>query len=221
MPARRVLCYGDSNTYGFIPVETPPSTRYPAELRWPHVMRAALGDDVEVIEEGLNGRTTDADDPAAPLLSGAALNGAAYLPACLNSHLPLDAIAIMLGTNDTKPHLGRTPLRIAQGMKRLADIVRTMDGGIGTAYANPTVLLICPPPLGTLSPAFVEMFAGGLEKTRLMPPLYAAMAQAAGVGFLDAGSVMSTDGVDGVHVSAEMQRRLGLAVAGKLRELLA
>jgi lysophospholipase L1-like esterase len=221
MPARRILCYGDSNTYGFIPVETPPSTRYPTEQRWPQVMRAALGDDVEVIEEGLNGRTTDTQDPTNPLLGGAALDGAAYLAACLNSHLPLDAIAIMLGTNDTKPHLDRTPLRIAQGMKRLADIVRTMDGGIGTAYPNPRVLLICPPPLGTLSAAFVDMFAGGLEKTRLMPPLYEAMAQAAGVEFLDAGSVISTDGVDGVHLSAEMQRRLGLAVAAKLRAMLA
>lgn len=221
MATRRILCFGDSNTWGFIPVATPPSSRYPAEQRWPQVMRAILGGDVEVIEEGLNGRTTDTPDPANPLLGGAGLDGSAYLPACLASHLPLHDVVIMLGSNDTKPHLGRTAARIAQGAKRLLDIVRTLDGGVGTSYPNPRLLLVCPPPLGTLSPAFTEMFAGGVEKTRLMPPLYQAAAQAAGAAFLDAGTVITTDGVDGVHLSAEMQRRLGQAVAGALAGALA
>jgi lysophospholipase L1-like esterase len=221
MAALRILCFGDSNTYGFVPVQAPPSSRYPREHRWPHVMAAALGADVEVIEEGLNGRTTDTSDPAEPLLGGAGLDGSAYLAACLNSHLPLDAVCIMLGTNDTKQHLGRTPQRIALGAKRLADIARTLDGGVGTTYPNPRVLLICPPPLGQLSAAFLDMFAGGVEKSRLLPPLYAEVAKAAGVGFLDAGTVIATDGVDGLHLSVEMQRRLGLALADALRPLLA
>ncbi len=215
MAPRRILCFGDSNTWGFVPVATPPSTRYAAEHRWPIVMRQALGG-AEVIEEGLNGRTTDTPDPANPLLGGAGLDGSAYLPACLASHLPLDAVVIMLGTNDTKPHLGRTPARIAQGAKRLLDIVRTLDGGVGTSYPNPHLLLVCPPPLGNFSAAFVEMFAGAVEKSRLLPPLYEAAARAAGAAFLDAGRFISTDGIDGVHLSAEMQRRLGEAVAAAL-----
>lgn len=220
MVERRVLCFGDSNTWGFVPISTPPSSRYARELRWPNVMGASLGPDVTVIEEALNGRTTDIADPAQPLLAGAGLDGAAYLPAALASHLPLDAVVIMLGTNDTKAHFARAPARIATGAKRLLDIVRTLDGGVGSAYANPRVLLICPPPLGTFSPWFAEMYAGGLEKSRALPPLYEAVARAAGAAFLDAGSVIATDGVDGVHLSADMQRRLGLAVAEAVRPLL-
>jgi lysophospholipase L1-like esterase len=220
MAERRVLCFGDSNTWGFVPVQTPPSTRYPRAERWPHVMAAALGDDVTVIEEALNGRTTDAADPQHPALGGAGLDGHAFLPAALASHLPLDALVVMLGTNDTKAHLARTPERIAAGAKRLLDCARVLDGGIGTGYANPLLLLICPPPLGQLSPHFVPVFAGGVEKSRALPPLYAAAARAAGAGFLDAATVIATDGVDGVHFSAEMQRRLGLAVAEVLRPRL-
>ena len=42
--AKRVLCFGDSNTWGFIPVpHGAPSSRYAREQRWPHVMAAALG----------------------------------------------------------------------------------------------------------------------------------------------------------------------------------
>ena len=220
MAERRVLCFGDSNTWGFVPVASSPSSRFARELRWPHVMGAALGPGVTVIEEALNGRTTDAPDPAHPLLGGAGLDGAAYLPAALASHLPLDVVVIMLGTNDLKPHLARTPQRIAQGAKRLLDIARTLDGGVGTAYPNPRLLLVCPPPPGAFSPDFAEMFAGAAEKARAMPPLYEAVARAAGAAFLDAGTVIATDGVDGVHLSADMQRRLGLAIADSVRPLL-
>ena len=217
--SRRILCFGDSNTWGFVPVPTPPSSRFARTQRWPHVMAEALGIAAEVVEEALNGRTTDADDPLLPL-GGVGANGLAYLPAALASHLPLDLVVIMLGTNDVKPHLARSAPRIAIGAKRLIDCVRTLDGGVGSTYPNPQVLLIAPAPLGRLSAAFEEMFAGGQAKTVAMAPLYQAVAERAGVGFLDAGAHIETDGADGVHLSADMQRRLGMAVAAKVRGML-
>ena len=41
-----------------------------------------------------------------------------------------------------------------------------------------------------------------------------------GAKFLDAGSVVSTDGVDGLHLTAESQKKLGAAVAAKVKEIL-
>ncbi len=218
----RILCFGDSNTWGYIPAPNgSPTTRYARAQRWPHVMAATLGGDVEVIEEALSGRTTDILDPDLAQVAGAGTDGSAYLPAALASHLPLDLVVVMLGTNDVKPHLGRTPQRIALGAKRLLDSVRTLDGGVGTVYPNPRALLVCPPPLGALTPPFDEMFAGGHAKTQQLPALYQAVATAAGVAFLDAGQVIATDGLDGVHFSAEMQHRLGVAVAETVRRVLA
>jgi lysophospholipase L1-like esterase len=218
--ATRILCFGDSNTWGFIPVATPPTTgRYERNQRWPHVMAAALGGDVEIIEEALNGRTTDAPDPLMPV-AGAGADGSAYLPVALASHLPLDLVIVMLGTNDVKPHLGRNAPRIAGGAKRLIDQVRTLDGGVGSTYPNPKILLIAPPPLGRLSPFFEEMFAGGHPKSVALAPLYEGVAALTGAAFLNAGDHIQTDGVDGVHFSEAMQRTLGLAVAEKVRGLL-
>ena len=72
---KRVMLYGDSNTWGFIPIkEGAPSTRYPADVRWPGVLQAKLGDDYEVVVEALNGRTTDLDDRTVPQISGAGLD---------------------------------------------------------------------------------------------------------------------------------------------------
>ncbi len=213
----RILCYGDSNTWGCGPTPQPPAPRHPADSRWPRVLAAELGSNCEVIEEGLNARTTDTADPMQPSLSGAGVDGAAYLPACLASHLPLDLVVIMLGTNDLKAHFNRSPLRIALGAGRLVDIVQRIDGGIGTPYASPQVLLICPPPLAEMK-FFAEEFAGGHEKSRALPAAYAAMAKAAGALFLDAGTVIETDGPDGLHLSAKSQVALGRAVAAMLRD---
>lgn len=56
---KTVLCYGDSNTWGADPAGP---IRFALDVRWPGVMRRALGPDYWVIEEGLNGRTTVWDD---------------------------------------------------------------------------------------------------------------------------------------------------------------
>ena len=167
----RIVAYGDSITWGFVPNANPPSTRFAPEDQWPGTLQKELGDNYQVIPEGLNGRTTDARDPGASI-SGAQLDGSAYLPACLNSHLPLDLVIIMLGTNDLKPVFNRTPMRIAIGAAHLIDLVNTLNGGVGTNYKNPKVLLICPPPLSPTiekGPVFGEMFKGGLENRKNFP----------------------------------------------------
>ena len=140
----RIMVFGDSNSWGWVPNPNPPSVRYPVDSRWPGVLQKELGSDYEVIEEALNGRTTDAYDDS---IAGAGLNGADYLPAAIASHHPLDLVIIMLGTNDLKSVYKRTPQRIAMGAAHLVDIVNSIKGGIGTSYPSPKVLLICPAPL--------------------------------------------------------------------------
>ena len=55
-----VLCYGDSNTHG---ADSESSSRLPLSARWTTYLQAALGREVTVVPEGLNGRTTVIDDP--------------------------------------------------------------------------------------------------------------------------------------------------------------
>jgi lysophospholipase L1-like esterase len=217
MSPRRILCFGDSLTWGWIPVdEGVPTLRYPKDVRWPGVLAAQLGPDYEVLEEGLSARTTTAEDPADPRL-----NGSTYLPACLASHLPLDLVILMLGTNDTKVNLNRTPFDIAAGMGVLATQVLTSAGGVGTAYPAPAVLIVAPPPLAAMPhPWFELVFSGGQEKTAELARVYSALASFMKVPFFDAGSVISTDGVDGVHFTEENNRNLGVALAEQVRNLL-
>jgi len=83
--------------------------------------------------------------------------------------------------------------------------------------------MICPPALDPKiekGPVFAEMFKGGLEKSKQLPPLYEAVTKMGGAEFLNAGSVVSTDGVDGLHLASESEKKLGAAVAAKVKEIL-
>ena len=218
MSPKTLMCFGDSLTWGWTPTEqTAPTERFPQDLRWTGILADRLGTGHRVIEEGLSGRTTTADDP----LDGR-LNGSAYLPAALASHFPLDLVLIMLGTNDTKAYFGRAPFDIGTGMAALVNQVLTSAGGVGTTYPAPKVLVIAPPPLAPIpNPWFAQVFAGGSEKSSQLAEVYSAMARFFGVDFFDAGSVITTDGVDGIHFTAQNNRDLGEALAPVVLDLLA
>jgi lysophospholipase L1-like esterase len=204
---RTMLVYGDSNSHG-----TPPmpdwngSPRFDRQTRWPGVAAAALGSGWHVIEEGLPGRTTVLDD----LIEGPHRNGALVLPAILGSHAPLDLVVVMLGTNDLKQAFALTPHEIGDGVEKLVKIILGAECGPGGAA--PQILLVVPPPIleaGCLQ----EMFAGGAAKSARLLPEYQAIAAKWGTGLLDAGKVIVSSPIDGVHFAAGEHAKLGRAVA--------
>lgn len=218
MSAKRIMCFGDSLTWGWVPVvEGVPTTRYPADVRWTGVLQSELGKDHIVIEEGLSARTTMLNDPTDPRL-----DGSAYLPSALASHLPLDLVILMLGTNDTKAYFHRTPFEVAAGMSKLVGQVLSSTGGVGTVYPAPQVLVIAPPPLTPMPHAYFQsLFDGAHEKSVEFGKLYGDLADFMKVNFLNAGDHISTDGVDGIHFTEENNRVLGQVVADKVRNIFA
>jgi len=155
---KTILCYGDSNTWGYNPLT---KERYSREERWTGILQKELGEDYEVIEEGLNGRTTVWDDP----IEGYK-NGKEYLIPCLESHRPVDLVIIMLGTNDLKKRFSLSTFEIANGAKVLVNIVQKSKAGPGEIA--PKVLLMAPPPVGKLT-ELAEEFEGAEEKSKNFP----------------------------------------------------
>jgi lysophospholipase L1-like esterase len=205
-----VLCYGDSNTWGFAPGG---AGRFPSDVRWPGVTQKALGRSFHVIEEGLNGRTTAWDDP----VEGVYRNGKPYLLPCLLSHAPLDVVVLFLGVNDLKKRFALTAAQIAQSVASLVEIIR--GSGAGRAGAAPAVLLMCPPPLGKLT-EYAEMLEGGTEKSLALAAEYAGTARQLGCAFLDVGTLLRASDLDGVHFGEKDHRALGKAVAAAVKALV-
>lgn len=210
---KRILCYGDSNTWGYDPVT---QARFDERTRWTRVLAATLGDGYEIIEEGLNGRTTVWDDPVEGELASDK-NGRTYLGPCLQTHAPLDGVILMLGTNDLKQRFGLPASDIALGVKALVGVIRRSS--CGRDAAAPPVLLLAPPPLAPMTDqmALAEMFRAGEAKSRHFGTLYARVAQETGCDFLDTCTVIRSSQVDGIHFDAGEHARLGTALAERIR----
>lgn len=179
VPVKTILCYGDSNTWGYVPAT---GQRHPRNVRWPGVLQAALGPDFHVVEEGLNGRTTVLEDP-----SRLAKNGLTYLRPCLDSHAPLDLLILMLGTNDLKNRFGLSAADVAVNIAMMLHVVR--QGGYLIEGTSPPVLLISPPHVGTAMPELANLYAGADVKSRQLARHYKAVADKAVCVFLDAAEV--------------------------------
>ena len=94
---KRILCFGDSNTWGYISGSD--HQRYDENERWTGVLQNLLGNEYKIIEEGLNSRTIITNDPR-PLREGR--SGYDYLLPCLDSHDPIDLVVAMIGSNELK-----------------------------------------------------------------------------------------------------------------------
>jgi lysophospholipase L1-like esterase len=126
----------------------------------------------------------------------------------------------MLGTNDTKAYFHRTPLDVALGLSVLVTQVLTSGGGVGTVYPAPKVLIVAPPPLAPMPhPWFRLVFDGAQEKTAQLADAYDALASFVKVPFFNAGSVITTDGVDGIHFTEQNNHELGVALSERVREV--
>ncbi|MBN3796229.1 SGNH/GDSL hydrolase family protein [Burkholderia sp. Ac-20392] len=213
MTQKTVLCYGDSNTHGTRPMtRAGVLDRFAREERWTGVLAQTLGASWRVIEEGLPARTTVHDDP----IEGRHKNGLSYLRACLESHLPVDVVVLMLGTNDLKTRFSVTPADIATSVGvLLAEIAAC---GAGPSGASPKLVLMAPAPI--VEVGFLgEIFAGGAAKSRQLAKRYEQVANDAGAHFLDAGAIIEVSPVDGVHFAADQHRALGQRVAALLQQI--
>ena len=206
---REIMCFGDSNTWGYNPLTR---GRFPRGERWPGVLQARLGAAYFVTEEGLNGRTTVWEDP----VEGDRM-GKRHLMPCLESHAPLDLLILMLGTNDMKKRYSAPASDIAAGVGVLLDIAAR--SGCGIDGKAPRVLLVAPPPIAALT-EFASLFEGAADKSPLLAKLYAEVARARACAFLDAGTVIRSSDADGIHFEEKEHRTLGETIAREVKRIL-
>lgn len=206
---RTVLCYGDSNTWGYEPAT---GNRFPEDVRWPGVLARELGSGFRVIEEALNGRTTVRDDPVEEYK-----NGKDYLTPCLQSHAPLDLVIVALGINDLKTRFFASASDVADGAGVLVSIAQR--SGAGPDGGSPAVLLVAPPPVGSLT-ELAQMFAGAEEKSKGFSRQYRRVAEKYGCRLFDAGDVARASDRDGIHLEADEHRKLGEAMVASAKASL-
>ena len=170
---KRILCLGDSNTWGYDPRSWFGSL-YPADVRWTGLLEQAGW---KVFNCGQN---------------GASIPDKTAFPAIVNriqSRLPLDVITVMLGSNDLLE--GLTAEEAAQRMEAFLTCVNQ-------AAPDARVLLIAPP---FMKPGAWVPTRQLIEESMKLPGLYQKLAEDAGTGFAEAEKWEIELTYDGVHFS--------------------
>jgi lysophospholipase L1-like esterase len=194
--AKTILCYGDSNTWGQVPRS---AERHPRSVRWPSVLQNLLGDDFEIITEGLRGRTFS--------------DGLPYISMLLSSHKPIDTVIIMLGGNDLK---NLDPKEIATKLEKTIHIIKEKN--------IPKIIIICPTPTikaeveakSEEGRKLDEAMARGIGLSTELSRVYKEVAEKYGCMFIDAGDHILSSTKDGYHLDAESHVKLAQVIAEKL-----
>jgi len=211
---QHILVYSDSLSWGIIPTTR---KRLQFDQRWPGVMEmvlASAGRKVRVIEDCLNGRRTVWEDPFKP-----GRNGLVGLAQRIEIHSPLAQVVLMLGTNDFQSMHEHNAWQSSQGILSLVSAIRTAP--IEPGMPVPPILVIAPPPIQTPKGPITPKFAGGERKCVGLAEEYRKVCVEASCHFFDAGSIISSSTVDGVHLDLEQHLALGAAVARIVEPLVA
>ena len=202
--AKTIVCYGDSNTWGRIPK----GERYPRSIRWPGVLQNLLGNDYEVLSEGLNGRTFVAEDPEAPQKTGIT-----HLRSILKTNLPIDLVIVMLGTNDVKNIYNLKAEDIAKHLEQTINIIQL--------EATKNILVVCPPDIvipedGNIDPRYIN----SSETMKKLPELFKKMTEKYKCNFINAGDHISSSKIDGFHLDPEMHKKLAEILSKKIVKII-
>ena len=195
-----ILCYGDSLTWGRIPN----GGRYPKHLRWPTMLNDLLGQQHQVINFGLPGRTTIWNDP---FLEGR--NGLTYLQAALETFGPVDILILMLGTNDLKRYFHVGAYEAARGVEKLIEKSRIPNSH---NFPVPILVVIAPPNILSPTGSMAESFDGAIEKSQHFHQYYQDIAMRNQCIFLNAAGVLQPSYVDGVHLDTQANEQLANAI---------
>lgn len=198
---KTVLCYGDSNTWGYDAVN---DSRFSWEERYTGVLSKLLGGGYHVVEHGLCGRTTQYDSQSEQYV-----NGLKEAEVCARINEPISIAMIMLGTNDCKEVYGVMPAEITKGAALVAETFEKRGARIILA-APASIKEI------TKSPFYNEFGRTAETKSQKLPELYRSLSRRRGWVFLNADQLLVPGEYDGIHLKKDDHRRLAEEIYKKI-----
>ena len=195
---KKILFFGDSNTYGFDPAG-PIGGRYPEAQRWTNILMRSLGAEWTLEADGLNGRMI----PDSPYMQG-------MLWDSVLRHEP-DVLVIMLGSNDILSSRAEEPedilTEISGKIESLMQYLAIQKKRAGLDFQ----IMLCVPP---------KMHTGVMRFDRTsgeLPAVYRESAHRFAAHFIDASSWQVELTGDGVHFSEQGHKAFAVRMAQELK----
>ncbi len=205
---KKILCFGDSNTYGFIPQS---GLRYDINTRWTGILQTLCNNEFEITEAGCNNRTAFIDNPA-----GINQTGYKILPEYLKTNF-FDIIILAIGINDLQRFFNPTLNEFEQGMEKLIQITKNLS-------PKSKIILICPSKLnlaginnGIFSYQFDKI---SVEKSGKLSPIYKSLAEKYKCHFIDLNNIVEVSPLDGLHFSPKSHKTIAENLYKNLKQTI-
>lgn len=187
---RKILCFGDSNTFGYIPGN---GKRYGKNERWPGILQELSAGMFEIMEAGGCNRTGFTDS-----IDGSEYTGYKILPGLLTDDLY--AVIIFIGTNDLQKFYSATEKELQCGLEKMVQTV---------INKNIKAVIISPANLNKniLTSGFSQMFdETSIKKSFLLAKIYKNVAEKFKCRFLNLNDIVKVSSIDGLHFTKEAHK---------------
>ena len=184
----RILCFGDSNTYGFIPNNF---KRYDENTRWTGLLKKLTN--YNVTEAGCNGRTCGFDN------NGSKETG--YLAIKNYDTKSYDLIILSIGINDLQTQFQATENDIENGLKKLLSNIE-----------NDNILILIPTEIheNILNSWFNSLFnKKSIELSKKLPYIYERVAKENNCNYIMLKNLIKITSCDGLHYTENEHKVVG------------
>lgn len=195
---KRILCFGDSNTYGYNPHN---ESRYDKNTRWTGVLQKLAGENYKILEAGGNNRTAFSDNP-----DGIQFTGYKLLPEYLKENY--ETIILAIGINDLQIFYNPTIEEFENG-------IRAFVSGIVEKTPDSDIIILSPSHIteNILKSNFRFLFDEiSIEKSKKITPIYEKIAKEYNCKLLDLNKLVNTSKIDGLHYEAEEHKKIAEGV---------
>ena len=196
---KKILCYGDSNTYGFAPAV---GMRFDENTRWTGILAKLLEEKFEIIEEGANNRTGCVDNPAGFLFSAQR-----HFPKIISKQKDIDILILAIGSNDLQAQYDITFKTFERGIENLIQIAQKYVKNI---ILVPSVILDNSVLEGFFNVQFDET---SVSKSKKIGKVYRKLADIYGCRLFDINEFATPSKDDGLHYDANSHKLIAKNLA--------
>lgn len=198
----RILCYGDSNTWGYVPNVNGYSKnaimeQYNEKDCWWY----GLKQDNDLFIDALCGRCIAHENR---WLKNR--NAMQTITQDLANYLNLDLIIVQLGTNDCKSEYGDTPEQITNNLKALLKII--------TSTTHAQIVIVSPAIIREDTKITQKFYVGAEDKSKKLDRLYKKLAQENNCIFISGADLEV--GEDGEHLTKLGHKQLAQKVLNEV-----
>ncbi len=203
---KKILCFGDSNTYGFNPAD---GSRFPENIRWSGRLKKFASSKYEIIEAGGNNRTAFCENPQGKEFTGYKVIEKYYQER-------YDLIILAIGINDIQTFYNISVEDFQKGLENFVKLVKS-------SFLDSKILLVAPSILKKviLKSCFGTLFdENSIEKSLKLSEIYQKTAKKLDCEFMDLNNVTESSDIDGLHYTEEQHEKISHAVFQKICKII-